>query len=285
MKTNIFTYLWKLPICAIAFFIGMALSGLLLPMIGLQSPEMPQGTNANTIMLWFLGGSLILAIPLSLLSRNLAVQTPGRWLFLFLLTWGAGAVGMVLESFFFMDTGAVSSLNSAAFTILNFVLPSLLLTGAIIWMFPPKEAAANPKGQIVRRGLVWRVIVALLAYPVTYFIFGLLVQPFVMEYYAQGQFELTTPTWGQLIPLQLARSALFLLICLPVIAYWNGPRRALWVSLGLSFFFLTAFMAVITAYWFPWQLRFYHGLELLADGMVYTGVLVILFSRKKPVAT
>jgi hypothetical protein len=79
----------------------------------------------------------------------------------------------------------------------------------------------------------------------------------------------------------LARSALFLLVCLPVMRRWQGSRRSLWLSLGMSFFVLTAFMAVITAYWFPWQMRLFHGLELLADSMVYTAVLVLLFVPKE----
>jgi hypothetical protein len=277
---HIFSYFWKLPFCSVAFFIGMALSGFLLPLLGFQSPAIPEGTDANTIALWFLLGSLILALPLSFLSRKLTIQPAGKWLILFMLTWGAGAIGMVLESFFFMDTGAVSSINSAMFTILNFVLPSLFLTGAIVWLFP-SAADASPKIKMDRSGFSWKLAVALAAYPVTYFIFGLLVQPFVMEFYSQGQFELTVPTWGQLIPLQLVRSVLFLLICLPVIRFWNGSRRHLWISLGLSFSVLTGFMAVITAYWFPWQLRFFHGLELLADGLLYIGILVRLFSNKE----
>jgi hypothetical protein len=36
---------------------------------------------------------------------------------------------------------------------------------------------------------------------------------------------------------------------------------------------------VITAYWFPWQMRFFHCLELLADGLLYAGVLTWLFAR------
>ncbi|MBN2045353.1 MAG: hypothetical protein JW757_10065 [Anaerolineales bacterium] len=278
---SILQYLWKLPVSAIAFFIGMALSGALLPMLGLQSPEMPAGTDANTIALWFMLGSLILALPLSFLSRNLAVKPPGRWLILFALTWGIGGVGMVLESYFFMETGAVSSVNSALFTILNFVLPSLCLTGAVVWFFPPAESTNQSEMGLDLSGWGWKLAAALSAYPAVYFIFGLLVQPFVIEFYSQGQYELTAPTWGQLIPLQLGRSALFLLICWPVIRFWHGSRRNLWLSLGASFFVLTAFMAVITAYWFPWQLRFFHGLELLADGIIYAGILVILFPGQR----
>ncbi|MFN2233341.1 MAG: hypothetical protein ACK2U1_03870 [Anaerolineales bacterium] len=278
---SILAYFWKLPLCGIAFFIGMALGGGLLPMLGLQTPEIPAGSDANTIALWFLLSSVLLAFVLSFVGRNLALKGLGRWLVLFALTWGVGAVGMVLESVFFMETGAVTSTSSTLFTILNFLLPSVFLCGMVTLLFRPDKINHQPAASFSASEWAWKVLLALVAYPLTYFIFGWLVKPFVMDYYTQGLYELTAPTWGQLIPLQLARSALFLLVCLPVMRRWQGSRRSLWLSLGMSFFVLTAFMAVITAYWFPWQMRLFHGLELLADSMVYTAVLVLLFVPKE----
>jgi hypothetical protein len=151
----------------------------------------------------------------------------------------------------------------------------------VTFLFRSDEVDRQPAPGFSTRSWAWKLILALLAYPLTYFIFGLLVQPLVMDYYTQGMYELVAPTWGQLIPLQFSRSTLFLLVCLPVIRWWQGSRDSLWRSLGFSFFVLTAFMAVITSYWFPWQMRLLHGLELLADAMVYTGVLVWLFLPPK----
>jgi hypothetical protein len=270
---------WKLPLCGIAFFIGMALGGALLPALGLQAPAVPEGTDSNTIAMHFFLGSMLLALVLSMISVRLALNSLGRWLILAALTWVVGAVGMVLESLFFMNTGAVSSSESTLFTILSFLLPSILLSGMVTWLFRPDRS--NPASILPVRFTtgqwVWRLLVALLAYPLVYILFGLLVQPYVMEYYIQGSYELTAPTWGQLIPLQVLRSSLFLLVCLPVIIWWRGSRRRLWLTLGSAFFVMTAFMAVITAYWFPWQMRLSHGLELLADAMIYAGILVSLF--------
>lgn len=285
MKT-ILSYLWKLPLCGIAFFIGMALGGGLLPALGFDAPAMPAGTDANTIALWFLLGSLILAFSLSFVSQRLNLGFWARWLWLALLVWVVAAVGMVLEAWFFMDTGAVSSTSSSLFTILNFVLPSLAVAGMVALLFKPLQAVEPERtglGQFLRQfpagGWLWRLGLALLAYPLAYFTFGLLVLPFIESYYAAGQYELTAPTWGQLIPLQLVRSALFLLVSLPVLIHWRGWRVGLWPALGINLFVLTAFMAVITSYWFPWQMRLFHGLELLADGLVYAAALVLLLTK------
>jgi len=286
---SIFGYFWKLPLCGIAFFIGMAISGLALPYLGFQAPEIPEGTDANTISLWFLLGSMLLAFVMSFVSRNLRGNWLVRLIILVELIWIFGVVGMVIESFFFMTTGAVASLINALFTTLNFLLPSLFLAAMVTFLFRP-AAPFEPTTHILRNYFAdrktlawgWRFGAALLVYPLTYFAFGLIVQPFIQDFYAAGQFELATPTWGQLIPLQLVRSLLFLIVSLPVIVCWRGSRRGLWLALGFSVFVLTAFMAVITAYWFPWQLRLFHGLELLADALVYAGMLITLF-RQVPV--
>lgn len=278
---SILSYFWKLPICGILFFSGLAVSGVALPLLGFQAPELPAGTDPNTISLYFLGGSLFLGLLLSFLSVNLPDNFFVRWGLLFGLTWTVSAVVMVLESVFFMDTGAVSSAGSAVFTALNFLLPSLTLAGGVSWLFPPVSRDSALTGGLDKHNWTWKIPAALLAYPVIYILFGLIVQPLVAGYYTAGLYELEIPTWGQLVPLQLVRSLLLLAVCLPVIRHWRGSRRRLWLSLGLALFGLSAFMAVITAYWFPWQLRVFHGLELLADGLVYAGVLVWLFAAER----
>lgn len=290
---RILIYLLKLPLCGIGYFIGMTMSGIVisgivLPKLGLWPPELPAGMDANTIALWFLLGSMILAFVLSFISRNLRVNWLVRWIILAELTWVFGAVGMVLESFFFMTTGAVSSLINALYTVLNFLLPNLILSFLVAILFKPAQPIElwfNPLKNHIKRqkplGWFWQGITALLAYPLTYFAFGLLVQPFIQEFYATNQFELTVPTGGQMIPLQMVRSLIFLTVSLPVIIWWHGSRQRLWLVLGFSIFVLTAFMAVITAYWFPWEMRLFHGLELLADGFIYAGVMVLLFKPKQ----
>lgn len=278
--------LYKLPLCGIAFFIGMAAGGALLPLLGLEAPAIPEGTDPNTIALWFLLGSVILALPVSWLSRRLSGSFVRRWMILVLLTWVCSAVNMVLEAFFFMDTGAVSSAESGLFTMLNLLLPCITLNGAVTLLFRPRTQDKSRGwrafwAQHRPAAWAWRLGLVLLAYPVIYIAFGLLVRPFIADYYAQGAYELTAPTWGQLIPLQLARSALLLLACLPVLIAWRDTRQTLFWSLGATTFTCVAFMSVITAYWFAWQLRVFHGLELLADSLAYCSVLVALLSPRR----
>jgi hypothetical protein len=292
MKTKlILSYFWKLPLCGLVYFIAMAVSGGLLDRLGFETPALPKGTDPGAIALWFVAGSMLLAFVLSFVAGRLRANWLMRWLILAELVWTFAALGMVIESVFFMNTDAVASIINAVYTLLSFLLPSLILALMTALLFPPEQPSKpclqSLKGFFAGRSLLdwaWRLLLAVAAYPMVYFAFGLLVKPLVGEYYTQGMVELILPTWGQLIPLQLARSLLFLTASLPVIAWWRGSRRSLWVALGMAVFVLTAFMAVITSYWFPWQMRLFHGLELLADGLVYAGVLAVLF-RPMPAAS
>ena len=273
----------KLILCGMAFFAGLAISGTTLPLLGFQPPAIPAGTDANMIATWFFAGSILLAFALSLVTSHLRAAWYVRWALLFALIWVIGAVCMVLESMFFMTTGAVASLYDTLYTLLNFLLPSLFLSGAITFLFRPSPGASDYLEQVQifiqsRAYAQWlfRGLLVWLAYPLVYVVFGLMVEPFVGDFYIQGAFELTTPTWGQLIPLQLVRSLLILLVCLPFVIVWQGSRRKCWLAMSFSVFALTAFMAVLTSYWFPWQLRLFHGIELWLDALIYTGMLVSL---------
>jgi hypothetical protein len=290
MLKRLFNYLWKLPLCGVAFLTGLVLSGAVLPCLGLPSPPTPAGTDANTILLWFLLGSLILAFALSFVSRGLRGGFLVRWLTMGVLSWVIGAVAMVLEAYFFMTTGAVSSASSALFTVLNFLPPSLAVATMVALLFRPEDrgegfvASARSFfcGRAVREWS-WRMLAAIVAFPVIYIAFGELVLPLIGDYYVQSAYELALPSWSQIIPLQLARSVLFLLVCLPVLVMWRGSRRGLVLSLGFAMSVLVGFMSVITSYWFPWQMRLFHGLEILADSFVYAGVLVALLVKREKI--
>lgn len=287
MKSTL-SYLWKLPVCGLAFFIGMAIGGAVLSGLDLKAPEMPAGTDANTVAMWFFLGSMLIALGLSFVSKNLNANCLIRWIVLAELIWIVAVVSMVLESFFFMTTGAVSTISSGLYTLLSFFAPTIFLAGMITTLFRPEprvqEWIKSLRAYFSTRRFaywLWRGLAAFLAFPLIYIAFGLLVAPFVRDYYILGANELKLPTWSHLITLQTLRSSMFLLACLPVVFLWRGSRGSLIYAMGVSLFVLTAFMAVITSYWFPWQMRLFHGLELLADAFIYASFLTVLFRTQR----
>ena len=278
MFKNSFTNLWKLSLCAFSFYGGTMLGGMAASMLGLPAPEMPAGAGQMVLGQVLLLISLILAGTLALLSRNLSGGFVGRWLAISLLVWIAYGVNNVLE-------GAIFTTMSAAslFTVVLYIIASLLCGAAAAWLFPPGHkgdisfsSVENFFARHTPISWTWRFLAAWLTFPLVYLSFGRLIAPLVMPFYEQGLFDLTLPTWGEILPVLFLRSLLFLIACLPVLILLpSSPRHMFWM-LGLTLFLLVGGLSMLQAYWLPTELRLIHSLEILADELVYAGILVLL---------
>lgn len=277
------SYLWKIPLCALAFYGGTFLGGMLASLTGLPVPAMPAGADQMVLGQYLLLVSLILAIALAFLSRKLAGDFLARWLTLSFLVWIAHAVNNVIEGAIFTSLATVS-----LFTVVLYGVASLLCGAVAAWLFPSQTRGDGFSGRAKAffarfnaAGWSWRILAALLAFPLIYLAFGRLIAPLVMDYYADGLFGLELPTWNQILPILLLRSLFFLLACLPVLILWQTSNRSLFLTLGLVLFLLVGGLSMLQAYWMSANLRLTHSLEILADEMVYTAVLLVLFRAPK----
>jgi hypothetical protein len=273
------SYFWKISLCALAFYLGTILGGMLATLLNLPTPEMPTGADPAVLGQYLLLVSLILSIALSILARNLGGGFVARWLVLAFLVWIAHAVNNVLEGAIFTSMSAAS-----LFTVVLYGVASLLCAALVAWLIPPQNRTEGFSASAKKffacfepAGWLWRLLVALLAFPLIYLTFGRLIAPLVTEYYEQGMFGLELPTWDQMLPVLILRSLLFLLACLPVLILWQNSKRKLFLTLGLTLFLLVGGLNLLQAYWLPASLRLIHSLEILVDELVYAGVLVWLF--------
>ncbi len=280
------SYLWKIALAGLVFTVGIVIGGIIPTLMGLPAPPMPEGAEVGRILQYSAVASIVLAAALATLARGLEGRFLSRWLILGGFTWGAHIV-MFIEAAIFMETGAVSAINSTLFTIVSYFTPSFLCAAIIARFFPPDTAGKSFRANLAAffagrktAAWAWRLLGVLVAFPAIYIFFGWLVVPFTYQFYAQGAYELTAPTWGQIIPVQFARSALLLLISLPILITWRYTRRRLFFSLGFAIFVLIGLVWMITSYWFDPALRIFHSLEVLGDAMVYTGALVTLLVKK-----
>src|SRR6185436_19515688 len=101
------------------------------------------------------------------------------------------------------------------------------------------------RGQFRPAQWAWRLGAAILAFPVIYFLFGMIVGPFVVDSYRAGEFGLTLPGLRTLVAVQLVRSVLFLAAALPVLAAWRGPRLRLGRALGAAFVLLLGWFGML----------------------------------------
>ena len=274
-------YVWKVPLCGLAFVVGSMLGSILAGLIGMEMPPMPQGTDPQTLMLVQLLASPLLALALAFLSQGMQGRFVVRWLILSFLTWVAYGVNTLLETAIFTTLGNVSP-----FTAVIMLGGSFSCGAAVAALFRPQDGGrgffANVREFFARRparAWGWRIPLAAVAFMPIYLFFGRLVVPFTYEYYRQELAGLTAPGWGQILPVLLLRSVLFLTVSLPVLLAWRKSRRSSILSLGFAMFVLVGGMGLIGGYWLPISVRLPHGLEILADSMVYTWVLVVLLVK------
>jgi hypothetical protein len=275
----------KLLVVALAWVLGTLVGGAVTGLLGLPVPEIPAGADAGTVLLLTAVTGFLPALVLALLAAHL----PGRWwersLVLALFAWVAYSLNNYLETLLVTTMAA-----AGVYSLVMNVVASLLTGAAAAWLFRPAPAAAVPgaptlAGHIAARlgtrppaEWAWRLAAALAAFPVIYIFFGILVEPFVGPYYRSGQFMLRAPTWSEIIPMLVLRSALFVFICLPIVAVWRGSRRGLWVSLGLALFVLVGLVFMLLGYWYPLGMRVLHSLEILADSFVHAAALTWLLA-------
>jgi hypothetical protein len=279
---TILSYLWKVPACALAFMAGTVLGSILAGLLGMQMPAIPEGTDSQTLLLFQLLASPFLALALAFLSRGIQGRFVARWLILFFLSWVAYGVNTVLEAAIFTTYGGAS-----AFTVVIVLFGSLACAALVAFLFPPQDRdrgfLSSLKAFFGGRSAshwAWRLPVAAVAFMPIYLFFGRLVVPLTYEYYQQQLAGLTAPGWGEILPVLFARSVLFLAASLPVLVTWGRSRRSLVLSLGFAMFVLVGGMGLIGGYWLLLNVRVIHGVEILADSMVYAWVLVMLLVKR-----
>ncbi len=280
MRT-LLSYAWKTVVCALAYTAGSALGAALAAVLGAALPAMPPGADPARLMRAAFLASLILGASLGPLASGLRTGYLARFLSLGLFSYVCLGANTALETAIFTRMGGAQGI------VVLFLPAALACAAAAAALFrpgttPEKSAVlwSRFKSQFGPSSWAWRLGAAVVAFPVVYLAFGLVVEPFVIDSYRAGAFGLTLPGWGQILPTQLLRSVLFLSASVPLIALWGGSRLGLGLSLGLANFTLVGLFGMLQAFWLPIPMRLIHGGELVADSFVYAALLVLLLVRR-----
>lgn len=269
--------------CGLIFFVGTILGGLVASAVGFPIPAMPDGTDSTT-----LGGYLFLAsLGIGGLLAYLASRISGgillRWLTLSFFSWVVYSLSTYIEAAIF-TTFSSASLYKVVMDLIAFLASSAAAVLFFRANLPGETAQKHDRLSLSRfslSGWSWRITFAWVAFPVIYLSFGKLIEPFVIDYYRQGLFELTAPGWGQIIFAQMLRSLLFLAVCLAMMTRWNKSRIELWGGLTAALYLLVGGFYMLQAYWFPVGFRMIHCLEMFADSITYITCLTICFMPQK----
>ncbi len=205
-----------------------------------------------------------------------ASVTPSRGLRLLFalmaLIVGVGVVNVMIEAVVFDVLDLADLWLGSVFTVSLGVFLSLLAMIAT-----GKLRDGEPAAPAAVRLTLLRGVAVIAAYIALYFAAGMLVYPFVADFYAGTEL----PELPELLGLQALRGAIYLVAALPLLRL--GPRRAPLV-LGVAFA-LIAGLAPLAAEneFLPGYVRAYHAIEIAVSNFLF-GLFMgwILAPRPEP---
>ncbi|MDT8066951.1 MAG: hypothetical protein ROO76_02170 [Terriglobia bacterium] len=270
----------KLVVCAVAYMLGVSLTWTLVGALHLPAPHPIPGVTTGGLLFGMSLGTLLLAAGLVPLAVGLGGSRPRRSGALFVVILVAVGLNTMIEATVFSTFVTVG----IAWMTAQYVLPSLLLATALAVLFSKNEKQSEPP-RFSAAQWAWRLVVAWVAFPAIYWVFGMCVAPFVLFAYRAGIAGLTVPPVPVILRTVFIRSALFLVSSLPIIALWSGSRRSLFIAFGVAESMMVGIFGLVQASWFPMTLRVAHSIEITLDSFAYIGVLVLLFAARKQSGT
>ncbi len=278
--------IWKSLAVALSYVVGTMIMGglaqaLRLPMPAIASRVDPQQALMGT----FLAG-LVYALVMKPLSERLPIPAWQRFTVLFALSYGLNSLLNGLEAVFFSTYVAPDQLVTLLVIGLSHLAPAALAA----LLFPP-QAITTRLGKLERVTLAtrpplawaWRILAAGVLFVPVYLFFGSLIAPIVVPYYTEvAGTGLAIPGFGVMLPLEVVRGVLFILILFPLLAVFRGPRRRLWLWLGVVLAAFIGWAPLLGGSFLPLTLRLVHGLEITADSFVHAALIAWLLGVGHP---
>jgi hypothetical protein len=278
-------YLGKILLCALSLLIGTMAGGMATAMLKLEQPKIPGQVDMRLLVLYTFVGGIVLSIALAELSRWLRGNRRLRFAVIAWFAYVWLGVNNPIEACIFTTIGGGPSM------VVAMLFPCLFVAGAVTLMSGLCETPASFPVSLVqitsdRTKVQWiiRLLAAVVAFPMIYFLFGMPVGLLVGTFYSDREFGLQMPSLEIVVGVQFIRSLFALSAIVPVLIVWRGSRRRFAWTVGLSLFVVSGLYGLIQACWLPWTLRGIHGVELLLDSLIYSWILAALLLPHAPVS-
>jgi hypothetical protein len=229
------------------------------------------GSMSSSEILFALLTNAVLAVYLFWLQSQAGLRRRDLWLLLWLNLWIVGNVNNMIEGYYFTDLVTLNQLISgAAFTLLLEALRS----GLTVYLTPPGDMSLlDIAVKHIRKrslpGWLIRLGSGALGYFPIYFFFGMLISPFIMEYYSNAGMGLKIPPFITIIPLEILRGTLYILCLFPLLISVRGDLKQNTLALTGMLFIPGALIPLLTNQALPQQILPYHTVEILADSITY----------------
>jgi len=282
MIMNIVKDIGKILLLTIVLTSGLVVSRILLLKLNVFIPRFPQQADENTAIYYLLIGGLLLA---------------SGWYYLFKDTGGSNMERILISSVFILfgfslgvtiESAIYSDIESYHMSTILLLLPMILYAIIITIITDAKRLPQPFYKRLISYFKTWskkiwlkKILLAIISFPIIYFIFGIIASPFVTNYYSKLVGGLQLPDPGTIIGIQLIRSILFLAITIPIIINWTSTKTKLIISLGIAHFVMVFAYDIYLAIVMPFELVFIHGIEIAADSFIYSWVLIRLLYHKK----
>jgi hypothetical protein len=261
------SWLWRLAAAGLGHVVGLMLGGALAVALGLEPPRALPSADPGTGALLLLPGGMALALGLAVMAPGIAAPRWQRWAILGAFAFVVNGVGTALE------LSEFSTLGGGLFSAVANLPASFLCALIVAMLFPVQRGSGAPGGvrAFFSRApgrLAGNLLLAFLAFPFFYFLFGLMIAPIVLPYYEHIDFIIVPPL-STILLLLCIRSALFLLVSIPVVLCWRLSRARLAVALAIGHFTAVGLSGLVQATFFPAPVRWAHGAEILATSVCY----------------
>ncbi|HEV2492571.1 MAG TPA: hypothetical protein VG204_05815 [Terriglobia bacterium] len=209
-------------------------------------------------------------------ARESHVRTSGLVARLTLLYFGIGYFNTLDEGMLFIGLPGREVAGGLVFGLLRaLVVVAVLvaLMGPMGRMTPgPAAREVSPVPRSFGQWL-WRLAIGDVAYVFLYFVAGMLVFPFVKEFYITK----TLPAPSTVILMQLFRALVYMAVALPVARLMRDRRHAA-LALGLAFSVLGGIAPLLPENpLMPGYVRLAHSIEIGVSNFIYGVILAWLF--------
>ena len=266
--------IWRALVVLFAFSVIQAVAGMLfLP--GIKTPASPHAAQ------WMLLSNALVVAALAFVAFRSDLR---GWQLGAAMAGVPLAIGCVnaIEGVFFLTNSVISWPGLFAFQILSAVL--ILPVWALLFGKRPDvpQDHFHPIGSKSSIEKVWKFAVSDLAYSFLYLTAGVIVFPYVKDFYATQHL----PPMTSILAMQLLlRGPVFVLLCLALVRMLGLPRFAGALAVGLVFTIISGVAPLLMpSVVFPDAVRWAHFCEVTSSNFVFGALVGWLWGQSKQVA-
>ncbi len=269
-------YSLKLLLSSVSLLVFIVIGTLIANGCGFTQPTIPQGADMKLMAQLSILSSGLLTFSMAEVVRRLRGGILLRGLLVGLLVYACLGVANALEGAVFTRVGGLGFLM-ASFAFAS--LPQGLLMATLFKGSPEPLTWGDLVRELRTRPLCLICCGTWLAFPLSYFVFGVPVGWVVADTYASQAYGLVLPSLGTVIGLQLLRGLVLVPVTVALLGAWS-PTQAqsrVWV-IGFSLTAALGLFGLIQAHWMPISMRSLHSLEIFADSLLYLFIATRLFA-------